>query len=152
MTRSAFASALALIFSAAAASGAFAQQATPAAPAPPAGAARAKWVAPVKGVATVQVIRSDSKRIGGDLVTNFKIKNVSNGAIALLRIDEYWYDGSQKPQMVTGDTQRWTKPILPGEIVEMSTRSPIKPGAARSQVSFTHANGKIEPKVVKKFE
>jgi hypothetical protein len=154
MTRSAFAPALAVFLSAAAASAAYAQATKPAvqpstAPAP--AATRAKWVAPIKGDATVQMIKSDSKKVGKEIITNFKVKNTSTGAIALFRIDEYWYDSSPKPQMVTGDTQRWMKPILPGEIVEMTTRSPAKPGAQRSQWSFSHANGKIVPKVVNKF-
>jgi hypothetical protein len=109
-------------------------------------------VAPVKGLAQVQIVKSDSKRIGKDIVTNFKIKNMSAGAIALFRIDEYWYTAGEKPTMVTGDTQRYPKPILPGEVVEMTTKSPLKPGAARSQWAFSHANGKIKPQVVKEFK
>ena len=154
MFRSAVASALAVVFSAGIAAGAFAQS-KPAAPTPaatPEPAARAKWVAPIKGDATVQMIKTNSKHVGKEIVTNFKIKNISAGAIALFRIDEYWYDNGPKPQMVTGDTQRYTKPIMPGEIVEMTTRSPAKPGASRSQWSFSHANGKIVPKVVTKFD
>jgi hypothetical protein len=158
MIRSAVASALAVVFSAGVAAGAWAQTKpatpppTPAPAAASAPAAKAKWVAPIKGDATVQLIKSESKHVGNDIVTNFKIKNVSSGAIALFRIDEYWYDNSQKPQMVSGDTQRYTKPIMPGEIIEMTTRSPSKPNAQRSQWSFSHANGKIVPKVVKKFD
>jgi hypothetical protein len=148
MNRSMFAPALTLFFCAATLPAAFAQ-AQSAAPTTPAPAARTKWIAPIKGVATVQVIRGDTKRVGGDLVTTFKIKNTSVGAIALLRIDEYWYDS--KRQMVSSDTQRWRTPINPGEVIEMSTKSPAKVGAQISQVSFTHANGKIDVKSVKKF-
>jgi hypothetical protein len=154
MTRFAVALALAVITSAATAVAAFAQAApsaaTPASNPPP--AARARWVAPIKGDAAVQIIKSESKRSGKEIVTNFKVKNVSSGAIALLRIDEYWYDNNPKPTIVTADTQRWMKPILPGEIVEMTTRAPAKPGATRSQWTFSHANGKVVPKMVKKFD
>ena len=154
MIRSAVASALAVVFSAGIVAGAFAQSkpAAPTAAATPEPAAKAKWVAPIKGDATVQMIKTNSKHVGKEIVTNFKIKNISAGAIALFRIDEYWYDNGPKPQMVTGDTQRYTKPIMPGEIVEMTTRSPAKAGASRSQWSFSHANGKIVPKVVTKFD
>ena len=152
MTRSLVAPALA-VFLAATGSTVFAQT-KPASPPPAQSAApaRAKWVAPIKGLAEVQIIKSDSKRVGKDIVTNFKIKNMSSGAIALFRIDEYWYSAGEKPQMVTGDTQRYSKPIMPGEVVEMTTRSPMKPGAARSQWAFSHANGKIKPEVVKQFK
>ena len=154
MFRSAVASALAVVFSAGIVAGAFAQSkpAAPTAAATTEPAAKAKWVAPIKGDATVQMIKTNSKHVGKEIVTSFRIKNISAGAIALFRIDEYWYDNSPKPQMVTGDTQRYTKPIMPGEIVEMTTRSPAKPGASRSQWSFSHANGKIVPKVVTKFD
>ena len=77
---------------------------------------------------------------------------MSSGEIAIFRIDEYWYSAGEKPAMVTGDTQRYPKPILPGEVVEMTTKSPIKPGAARSQWAFSHANGKVKPEVVKQFK
>jgi hypothetical protein len=150
MTRSLVAPALAG-FLAATGSTVFAQT-KPASPPPAQSAApaRAKWVAPIKGLAEVEIIKSDSKRIGKDIVTDFKVKNVSSGAIALFRIDEYWYDAARK--LVTGDTQRYGKPILPGEVIEIKTASPAKPGAAVSQWSFSHANGKIKPKIVKKFE
>ena len=152
MTRFPFASALAVLFTAATA---FAQT-SPASssPAQQTAPAKAKWIAPIKGLAEVQIIKSDSKRNEKDkeIVTTFKIKNMSSGAIALFRIDEYWYTAGEKPQMVTGDTQRYPKPILPGEVVEMTTKSPLKPGAARSQWAFSHANGKVKPAVVKQFK
>jgi len=152
MNRSRFAPALAaLVIAAASAAVAQTKPASPP-PAQSAAPARAKWVAPLKGLAEVQIMKSDSKHVGKEIVTNFKIKNMSSGAIALFRIDEYWYTSGEKPQLVTGDTQRYAKPILPGEVIEMTTRSPSKPGAARSQWSFSHANGKIKPEVVKQFK
>ena len=151
MTRFPLASALAVLFTATAA---FAQTPPASSSAQQTAPAKAKWVAPIKGLAEVQIIKSDSKRDekSKEIITNFKIKNMSAGAIALFRIDEYWYSSGEKPQMVTGDTQRYSKPIMPGEVVEMTTRSPIKPGAARSQWAFSHANGKIKPEVVKQFK
>ena len=152
MIRSAVASALAVIFCAAAGSAAFAQAAKQAAstPAPAqAPAARAKWVAPIKGVATIEVIRSNPKQVGKEVWTVLKIKNTSAGAISLLRADEYWYDTSRK--MVTGDTQRWRQPLNPGEIIEITMKSPIKPNLTQSQINFAHANGTIQAKGVKKF-
>jgi hypothetical protein len=152
MTRSPLAPALALLFSVGLVSSAYAQPAQAAAPTTPAPAARAKWVAPAKGIVQIQVIKGDTKRVGTDLVTKYQIKNISTGAIALLRIDEYWYDASQTPKLVTTDTQRYKKLINPGEVVEMTTNAPAKPGAARSQVMFSHANGKVDAKGVKKFD
>jgi hypothetical protein len=117
--------------------------------APPPTVAKARMASPVKGTAYVEVIQGQGKKIGGDIVTVSKVKNVSNGPIAGLRIDEYWYN--QKLVQVTGDTQRVRAPIAPGEVVEVTTRSPVKPDLYKSTLMFNHANGKVTAKGVKKF-
>jgi len=125
-------------------------QAAPATPqAAPPPVAKARMATPVKGTAYVEVIQGQGKQIGGDMVTVSKVKNVSNAPIAGLRIDEYWYN--QKLVQVTGDTQRVRAPIAPGEVIEVTTRSPMKPGLYRSTLMMVHANGKVQAKGVKKF-
>jgi hypothetical protein len=121
----------------------------PAAPAQ-APATPAKYYRPVKGIAAIQVIPGPSKKVGADIVTAIKIKNMASGAIALLKIDEYWYDKSG--QIVSSDTQSYRKPFNPGEIIEMTMRSPYRPGLASSQYMYSHVNGKIDVKGVKKFD
>jgi hypothetical protein len=123
-----------------------------AAPTTAAPAAPAKFVRPIKGTATIEYIQTPSKKVGSDVVTVFRVKNTSSGAISLLKIDEYWYD--KKPEIVTGDSERWLKPFHPGEVIEITMRSPVKPGKElyRSQYQFSHAGGDIKPKAVKKFE
>jgi hypothetical protein len=150
MTRFPFASALAVLFTAATASAAFAQTTptTPPAQSPP--ATRAKWVAPIKGIAKIQVIRGNPKPVGKEVWTVMKVKNISSGAIALLRADEYWYD--TKRQLVTGDTYRHRQPLNPGEVVEFTMKSPIKPNLQSSRIQFEHANGKIDAAQVKEFK
>src|SRR5687767_10387988 len=152
MAHSAFASALAAVFMAASASGVLAQAAQPAATASPAAApaARAKWMPPVKGLATIEVIRGTPQKVGNVMHTGLKIRNTSSGPIALLRADEYWYDKDRK--LVSGDTRRHQKPLAPGEIVEITMMSPVKPNLLQSQVSFEHANGKVQAKGVKAFK
>ena len=125
-----------------------AQPATQAAAAP---AAAAKWVPPVKGLATAEVLRGPSKKVGNDMVTVLQIKNTSKGAIALLGVEEIWYDNSTPRKIVTGDQQKVKKLINPGEITEVTMKSPYKPGLSVSQYMFTHANGKVDAKAVKKF-
>ena len=125
-------------------------QATGAAPTTPAPAAKAKFYRPVKGTAYIQVIQTPSKPVGKDMVTVLKIKNMSNGRIDLLQIDEYWYDTKSKE--VSGSTEKWRKTFNPGDIIEVTMRSPIKPNLYKSQYMFTHANGKIDAKAVKKFD
>jgi hypothetical protein len=145
MTRCAFAAAAAFTLSALAAP-AYAQAAKPATPAP---TAPAKWVKPGKGTAYIEVIRGNSKRVGNDMVTALKIKNTSDGAIALFRVDEIWYD--RKLKQVTGDTYTHRTPFNPGDIIDVTLKSPIRPDLYQSQYAFSHANGKVNAKQVKKF-
>jgi hypothetical protein len=127
-------------------------QAKPATPTTSAPAAPAKWVPPMKGIATIEVIRGTGKRNmkTNDVETLLKIRNTSKGSIALLGIEEFWYN--QKREIVSGDSQKVKRLINPGEIVEITMKSPWKEGLYTSQYTFNHANGKIEAKSVKKFE
>ena len=104
-------------------------------------AAPAKFVPLVKGIAQVQYIPGASKRVGKDIVTVFKVKNVSSGAIGLLRIDEL--GTTRTRQQISGDTET-VKRILPGEVVEVTLKSPYKDGLAQSQYMFSHVNGKVD--------
>ena len=148
MTRSALAAVTAFCLSAFA-SPAFAQAAKPATPAQTSAAMPAKWAKPVKGTAYIEVIRGTSKREGNDMVTGLKIKNTSDAPIALFRIDEIWYDHKQK--QVTGDSYTFHRPVNPGEVVDVTLKSPVKPDLYQSQYAFSHANGKVDAKQVKKF-
>jgi hypothetical protein len=120
-------------------------------PATPAGAppAKAKYVPPVKGVAEIEIVRPDTKVVGKDVVTKIKVKNASLGAIHLLRVDEYWYD--KAGNMLPGDTQRWKKPFMPGEVIEFELRVPRNPAFYQNTYKFTHANGACKAKTVKKL-
>ncbi len=158
MNRSAFGPAVALLLSLTLASTVSAQAkpapaakatAPSAAPAP-APAVPAKFVRPIKGVANIEVIQGTGRKIGPDIVTVLKIRNTSTGAINLLKVDEYWYD--KKLKVVTGDSQPYRKPFMPGEVIEITMKSPYKPDLFKSQYAFSHANGQIQAKAVKKFE
>ena len=121
----------------------FAQTQAPAKP--------AKYVPPVKGTATIEVIQPPSKRVGENMVTTVRIRNTSPGALNLLKADEYWYDKSMK--IVTGDSYAHKKaPIHPGEVVEITLRSPVRPNLLRNQIMFRHANGDVKATAVKVFK
>src|SRR5215204_4548113 len=118
MNRTAFASALAFLVGLAGATSAFAQ-AKPAASTPTqVPAAKAGFVTPLKGEAAIQVLPGTSKYDpkGKEVVTSYKIKNMSAAPIAMLKMDEYWYGKDGK--MVSTDTQRYKQPFQPGEIIE----------------------------------
>ena len=127
-----------------------ATKAAPAAVATVAPAAPARFVKTMKGVATVDLIEGSSKAVGNDIVTVLKVKNTSPLAISLFKVDEYWYDKSQK--VVTGDQFKNLKPFMPGEILEVTLRAPKKPNLYQSQYQFSHAGGDIKPTRVKKFD
>jgi hypothetical protein len=104
----------------------------------------------MKGVATIDMIEGPSKKIGNEIVTVLKIKNTSPLAISLFKVDEYWYD--KKREVVTGDTYKNLKPFMPGEVLDVTLRAPMKPDLYQSQYQFSHAGGEIKPSRVKKFE
>jgi len=151
MHRSAFASALTLLFCTAIATSGYAQ-AQPAAPTTPAPPAKAGFAPPVKGEAAIQVLPGTSKYDpkAKEVVTTYKLKNMSSAPIAMLKLDEYWYSTGK---MVSTDTQRYKQPFQPGAIIEMTTHAPAteNPAGWTKNVTFTHANGKVTPKKVDKF-
>lgn len=131
---------------------AVAEQAKPAAAsqAPAAPAAPAKFVPPIRGIAELGFLQPQTKRVGKEIVTVIKVKNLStSGAIAGLKVDEYWYDKKGDP--VSGDTFRYRKPLLPGEVIEVTLRTPVDPKMDRNSYNFTHANGDIKTKKMTKF-
>ena len=110
-----------------------------------------KFVAPVKGVAQIEYLAPQVKADGKSMiVTTIKVKNISSGAIAGFKVDEFWYD--KKGQPVTGSqTFRHPKPLLPGETVDVILRVPRVEGMATNSYLFAHANGTIKPTKVTKF-
>jgi hypothetical protein len=114
-------------------------------------AAPAKFVPPIRGQAELGFLKPVTKREkNGDVVTVIKVKNLSaSGAIAGLRVDENWYDKTGNP--VTGDTFRYRKPLQPGEVIEITLRTPYNKAMDRNSYNFTHANGTIKTKPMQKF-
>lgn len=126
------------------------QQKPPSPAAAQAPAAPAKFVPPIRGQAELLIMKPVTKRVGSEIVTVIKVKNPSaTGSIAGLKVDEYWYDKGGDP--VTGDTFRYRKPLMPGEVIEVTLRTPVNPKMDRNQYNFSHANGEIKAKSVPKF-
>jgi hypothetical protein len=106
-------------------------------------------VRPVKGTAVINVLKPVVKVQGSEVVTTIQVKNMSYGSIAGLRVDEYWYD--KGGNVVTGDSKRWMKPVMPQEVVTIELRTPKNPKMDRNSYQFSHANGKVQAETVKKF-
>jgi hypothetical protein len=105
--------------------------------------AATKLVAPVRGQAEIGFTNPVSKRVGNMIVTTIKVKNLSKGAIAGLKVDEFWYDKKGEP--VTGSQPfRHRKPLQPGEVIEVELKVPTDPRMDRNQYKFEHANGTIK--------
>lgn len=132
-----------------------ASQAKPAPPAPaPAGGATstapAKWVPPMKGLVTVDFIQGKPEKVKGDIVTKLKIRNTSKGAIALLSVEELWYNS--KREIVSNSGAVKNKSLLnPGDVAELTLVSPSKPDLYTNMLSFKHAYGDVKPTKVTKF-
>jgi hypothetical protein len=41
--------------------------------------------------------------------------------------------------------------VNPGEVLDVTLKSPVRPDLYQSQYAFSHANGKVDAKQVKKF-
>lgn len=110
---------------------------------------RPRFVPPIRGTADIEILAPKTKRDGADVVTTIKVRNASRGAIAMLRVDETWYDkaGNAMP----GDSQRYRKLFMPGEVIEIVLRTPWNKGFYQNNFQFSHANGGIEVKTVKEF-
>ena len=119
------------------------------APAPPAPAAPGKWVPPQKGEATVDFVQAKPERIKGEIVTKVKVKNTSKGSIALLSVEEIWYN--TKREIATSGTARNKALLNPGDIIELTISSPDKPNLYTNMLMFKHANGTVKPNRVKKL-
>jgi hypothetical protein len=117
-----------------------------AAPAAQAPAAKPKLVAPVRGIAQLGYTKPVVKRgkIGGKdfIITTIQVKNMATGAIAGLKVDEFWYDKAGNP--VTGDNYRHPRPLQPGEVITITLETPSNPAMNRNQYNFSHANGEIK--------
>ncbi len=109
-----------------------------------------KLVPPVRGEATIGYLKPVTKQDENMIITTIKIKNLSNGAIAGLKVDEFWYDKDGNP--VTGSQPfRWRKPLQPGEVIDVVLQVPRNPAMNRNQYKFEHANGTIKATLLPKL-
>jgi hypothetical protein len=106
-----------------------------------------RLVAPVRGEAVVEVTPPDTKIGASEIVTKIRMKNISKGPIAGLRITETWYKGQEA---LAGDVYRHPRPIQPDEVIEATLTVPrSRVVGARNRYDFAHANGTIKANSVK---
>ncbi len=112
--------------------------------------ARPKLIAPVRGEVELGYTQPVSKRDGNMVVTTIRVKNLANGAIAGLKVDEFWYDKSQN-MVASSPSFRYRKPLMPGEVIDVILKTPVNPAMNQPQWKFEHANGKIKAVLLKKL-
>jgi hypothetical protein len=123
--------------------------------APAAQGARPRLAAPVRGEAALgylkPVIKAGKSKSGADaIITTFRLKNLAQGAIAGLQVEEFWYNKAGDP--VTGANYRHPKPLQPGEVITVTLETPRQPQMDRNQYAFKHANGTIKTTLLKTLE
>jgi hypothetical protein len=110
-----------------------------------------KLIPPIRGEATLDITKPNTKISGTEVVTVIVARNpATTGAIAGLKVEEQWYDKKRNP--VTGDTYRHPRPLRAGEVVTITLRSPRNPNMDTNQYQFSHANGTIKVNSVPKIE
>jgi len=110
-----------------------------------------KFVTPLKGQGHIEVLAPQSSQQGNLLVTKMKVKNVSSGPLVGFKAEEYWYNA--KGETVSGSPVfRLPKPFMPGEVIEVTLRSPKEPTMNRTLRTFGHQNGSIKATQVAKFK
>jgi hypothetical protein len=117
-------------------------QATPPAP--------AKWVPPIKTGGTVEFTQEKPKRVGSEIHTKLKVRNTSKGALALLSVEELWYN--TKREIASNGTYKHKALLNPGDSIEFTIVSPVKPDLYTNMLMFKHAYGTIEAKRVPKLQ
>lgn len=110
-----------------------------------------KLIPPIRGEATLEITKPNTKLQGGEVVTVITVRNpATTGAIAGLKVEENWYDKKRNP--VGGDVYRHPRPLRSGEAVIITLRTPRTPNMDTNQYQFSHANGTIKTTIVPKIE
>ena len=106
-----------------------------------------KLVAPVRGEATVEITPPATK-LGEEVVTIIRVRNISKGPIAGLRVEETWFKGNEA---LSGDVYRHPRPVQVNEVIEVRLSVPRArvTGARDPRYRFSHANGEVKTNVVK---
>ena len=109
-----------------------------------------RLVATMRGPGQIGYLPPVTSRDSGEIVTTFRIKNISPGALAGFKVDEFWYDNNG--DTVTGDSYRMRRPFLVDEVIEITLRVPTNSRMVNSNYEFSHQNGVVEANVFEEME
>lgn len=109
-----------------------------------------KFTPPIRGAVDVDFTKPSTSRVKDLIVTKIQVKNMSNGPIARLKVDETWYD--KGGATVAGGTGVINGLIQPGEVQTLTIETPYNGKMSANNWAFAHANGSVKPHRVDKFE
>ncbi len=115
-----------------------------------ASASDSQLVATMRGPGQIGYLTPVTSRERNEIVTTFRIKNISTGALAGFKVDEFWYD--RNGDTVTGDSHRMRRPFLVDEIIEVILRVPQNSRMVNSNYEFSHQNGVVEANLFEEME
>jgi hypothetical protein len=128
----------------------FTQQPQPTAPPMTSVLAGRKFSPPIRGEATIDIVKTPTKREGTTLVTKIVVKNTSAAPIPRLKVAETWFD--KDGGMIPGGEAVINGLLQPNVVQTLEIRTPVNLKMAQSQLQFSHANGTIKPKSVKSLD
>jgi hypothetical protein len=109
-----------------------------------------KFTPPMRGEATIDLLKSPTKREGTTLVTKVQVKNTSPGPIPRLKVAETWFD--KDGNMIPGGEASINGLLQPNEVGTLEIRSPVTLKMVQSQLQFSHANGTVKVRAVKSMD
>ena len=109
-----------------------------------------KFMPPIRGEATVDFVKSPTRREGSTLVTRITVKNTSPGPIPRLTIDETWYDKNNN--LIPGGKGVVNGLLQPDEVQVIEIRTPVDPKMATSMLQFSHANGTVKTRATSRLD
>ena len=109
-----------------------------------------KLVPTVRGLAEIGYTQPAARREQNFIVTEIRVRNLAENAIAGFQVDEFWFD--RDGNTVTGDRFRLREPFLPGQVIDIELRVPRNSAMDRSNYEFSHQNGDIEANLLDEIE
>jgi hypothetical protein len=106
---------------------------------------------PLKGTAQIDVVYPPSHSRDKDtVITKIQLKNVSNGPVSRLTIEEPWYD--KDGAIVASGRATVPGMLQPNEVQIVTLTTAYNPKMQRSNYQFSHANGTVNVNKVAKME
>jgi hypothetical protein len=105
---------------------------------------------PFKGQADVEFLQPVTKKVGDNVVTTIKVKNMASAPLARLKIAETWFD--KGGNIVAAGESTLPKPLAAGAVDTITIETPWTAKMNGNSWNFSHANGLVKPKRVKSLD